>query len=54
MLFVMSLSDVSKTQPFNGYHLKRCQEKNQDALIVPNLAEYLTQKALDEDTENFE
>ena len=54
MLSVKSLPDVSKIQPFSGSHFKRWQEKIHDALDVLNLAEYLTQKAPDEDTEHFE
>ena len=54
MLSVKSLPDVSKIQPFSGSYFKRWQEKIHDALDVLNLAEYLTQKAPDEDTEHFE
>ena len=53
LLTLKMLPDIKNIQPFDGTHFKCWWGMVHDTLNALNLAEYLTQKQLDDDIENY-
>ena len=54
MAATKALPNTSKNEPFGGSFFKRWHDRIHDRLDVMNLAEFLTERPPDSDSENYE